>query len=172
MHVLVATDGNLDPEAVADFASPLAGSDGQVSVLTVIAIPRRLISDLRGVFGERSAPEVDGDAEYVGMTTDAGAAPTGWPGDAEMITRYLASQEKLRCAPIAAALESRGVAAETNVIESEKISKTIISESKRLGADVVIVGSHGEGRFEGMLGATGNKIARHSACPVLLIPSR
>ena len=80
MHVLVATDGNLDPEAVADFASPMAGSDGKVSVLTVIAIPRRLISDLRGVFGERAAPNVDGDAEYVGMTKDAGTAPTGWPG--------------------------------------------------------------------------------------------
>ncbi len=172
MHVLVATDGNLDPEAVAEFATPMALSEGMVTVLTVIAIPRRLISDLRGVFGERAAPHVDGDADYVGMTTDTGSPPTGWPGDAEMINRYLASKEEQRCAPIAAALESRGVAAETSVIESEKISKTIIAEANRLGAGLLIVGSHGEGRFEGMLGSTGVKIARHSTCPLLLIPSR
>ena len=47
MHVLVATDGKLDPNRVADFAVRLAGSDGMVTVVTVIEIPRRLLSDLR-----------------------------------------------------------------------------------------------------------------------------
>ena len=171
MHVLVATDGNLDPEAVTGFAAPLAGSDGRVTVLTVIAIPRRLLSDLRGVYGERAAADVEGDAEYVGMTTETGTPPAGWPGDAEMIERYLSDKKEQRCAPIAAALEAAGVAVDTAVIESEKISKTILEECARLGTDLIIIGSHGEGRFEGLLGSTGAKIARHASAPLLLIRS-
>jgi nucleotide-binding universal stress UspA family protein len=171
VHVLVATDGNLDPEAVAGFAAPLAGSAGKVTVLTVIAIPRRLLSDLRGVFGERSPADVEGDAEYVGMTRESGTPPTGWPGDKEMIERYLSDKKEQRCAPVAAALSAAGVAADTRVVESEKISKTILEECARLGADLIIIGSHGEGRFEGLLGSTGTKIARHATSPLLLLRS-
>lgn len=171
MHVLVATDGNLDPEAVVNFAAPLAGPEGRVTVLTVIAIPHRLLSELRGVFGERAAADVDGDAEYVGMTTETGTPPVGWPGDARMISRYLSDKEQERCVPIAKALEAAGVPVETNVVESEKISKTILAERSRLRADMILIGSHGEGRFEGLLGSTGAKITRRSPCPLLLIRS-
>ncbi len=136
MHVLVATDGNLDPEAVTGFTAPLAGPDGKVTVLAVIAIPRRLLSEMRGVFGERRAPDVDGDAEYVGMTTESGAAPVGWPGDTKMIERYLSDKKKQRCAPLAEALEAAGVTVETNVIESERISETAAAAtSRRDGGD-------------------------------------
>lgn len=168
MHVLVATDGNLDPDTVADLAAPLAG-DGKVTVLTVIAIPRRLLSDLRDVFGERAAAEAEGDAEYVGMSTDSGDPPVGWPGDAEMVQRYLADKEEQRCGPVADAVRERGVDVDTRVIESEKISKTILAEADRLDAGVLVIGSHGEGRFEGMLGSTGTKIARRATRPLLLI---
>lgn len=169
MHVLVATDGNLNPEAVAGLAAPLAGADGKVTVLTVIAIPRRLLSDLRDVFGERPAAEYEGDAEYVGMSTDRGTPPTGWPGDAEMVEQYLADKKQQRCGPVAEALEARGVDVESRVVENEKISKTIIAESDRLDADVLVIGSHGEGRFEGLLGSTGSKVVRRALRPVLLI---
>ena len=171
MHVLVATDGNLDSEAVAGFAAPLAGPEGKVTVLTVIAIPRRLLSDLRGVFGERAPADVEGDAEYVGMTRETGTPPAGWPGDAAMITRYLADKKEQRCAPVAEALASRGIEVDSQVIESEKISKTILEECSRLGADLIVIGSHGEGRFEGLLGSTGTKIARHASRPLLLLRS-
>ena len=145
MHVLVATDGNLDPETVAEFAAPLAGQGGRVTVMTVIAIPRRLLTELRGVFGERAAADVEGDAEYVGMTKETGTPPSGWPGDTEMIERYLADKLEQRCGPIAAALVSKGVSVDTKVVENEKISKTIIAECTDIGADLLVIGSHGEG---------------------------
>ena len=88
-----------------------------------------------------------------------------------MIERYLTDKLEQRCAPIAEALEAAGVAVETNVIESEKISKTILEECSRLSADLIIIGSHGEGRFEGLLGSTGAKVARHASAPLLLIRS-
>ena len=169
MHVLVSTDGSLDPERAARYAAPLAGPEGKVTVLTVIAIPRRLLSELRGVFGERAPAAIDGDAEYIGVNVDSGDAPVGWPGDSEMIARYLSNKEAERCAPLAAAIAQTGVDVATRAVEGEHIARTILGESAALNADVLMIGSHGEGRFEGLLGSTGTKVARHSSCPVLLI---
>ena len=53
MHVLVATDGRLDPAAVAKFAAPLTAADGRVTVLTVIEVPRALLSDLQDHFNDQ-----------------------------------------------------------------------------------------------------------------------
>ncbi len=103
------------------------------------------------------------------MAADAGDPPVGWPGDAEMIQRYLDDKEEQRCGPIADALRAKGVAVETRVVESEKISKTILEEADRLDAGVIVIGSHGEGRFEGMLGSTGTKVARRATRPILIV---
>ena len=47
MHVLIATDGTLDPETAAHFAASLAGPGGAVTVVTVVEINRktRLVGD-------------------------------------------------------------------------------------------------------------------------------
>ena len=171
MHVLVATDGNVDAATAADFAGRLAGPDGNVTVLTVISIPRRLLRDLREVFGERPPADVEGDAEYVGMTKEAGDAPIGWPGDSAMIGRYLSDKEKERCSPVADALVSAGVQAATRVVEGEQVARAIMAEAAASDAGAIVIGSHGEGRFEGVLGSTGTKLARHSSCPVLVLRS-
>jgi nucleotide-binding universal stress UspA family protein len=86
-----------------------------------------------------------------------------------MVERYLANKEEERCGPIASALAAHGIEAETRVVENERVSKAILDECAALGADVLLIGSHGEGRFEGLLGSTGTKLTRHSTCPVLLI---
>ena len=43
--------------------------------------------------------------------------------------------------------------------------------TKHTSADVVVIGSHGSGVFQGLLGSTGTKIVRRSPRPVLLIRS-
>jgi nucleotide-binding universal stress UspA family protein len=169
VEVLVATDGNLNPDRVARFAAPLAGADGTVTVLTVVEIPRRLISELRTAFGERAPSRVEADGEYVGITTDSGDPPRSWPGDQAMVDRYLADKEADWCEPIAAALRADGVNAVTKAVEGEHAAKAIVRECSTSNADVIVVGSHGEGRFEGMLGSTGSRLARLSKCPVLLL---
>ena len=88
MHVLVATDGTLEPEETARFATALAGSDGTVTVLTVVEINRNLLRDLRGLFGERTVDPSHQDAEYVGVTRLDSPVGADWPGDDEMLARY------------------------------------------------------------------------------------
>lgn len=168
MDVLVATDGRLSPDFVADYAAPLAGAGGNVTVLTVVEVPRRFLTEMREVFGEQAPTDVVGDQEYV-EAPPSGSSPFGWPGDVAMIERYLTGKEEERCSAIIEALQAAGVNAASKVIESENAASAILEEAKTSGSDVIVLGSHGQGRFDGLMGSIGTKVARHAACPVLVL---
>ena len=168
MHVLVATDGKLDPNLAAQFAAPLAGVGGRVTVLTVVEIPRRLLADLRSVFGEMPATHVDSDAEYVGVG-DTGHDPVGWPGDDAMVKRYLGDKLSERCEPLAEMLRDAGIDTESKVVEGEQPAKVIVEMAADIDASVVVIGAQGQGLFEGLLGSVGTKVTRQAKCPVLVM---
>lgn len=49
---------------------------------------------------------------------------------------------------------------------------TILHEAKRLGANVIVVGSHGKGAVRRLLvGSTSEALLRHSTIPVLIVPT-
>lgn len=169
MHVLVATDGSMDAQRAAEFAIALAGSDGKVTVMTVVRVPRTLVADLRARFGETAPAVVDIDAEYVGPTVVGGSTPHGWPGDDAVIAQYLGDKRIEFCRPIVEAIRAGGGSAESTVKEGDDVADDVLATATELGADVIVVGSHGHGGFQGLLGSTGSKIARRATCPVLVI---
>lgn len=168
MHILVATDGTLDLVKAAPLVARLAGDDGTVTVLSVVEIPRRMLAELRTVYGDRPAAPVDSDAEYVGLAANQPSS-VGWPGDDAMVDRYLTDKREEIIQPILRTLEEAGVNATGDVLEGENAAAVILAAIKDQSADVVCLGSHGSGRFEGLLGSTGTKVTRHSPCPVLVI---
>jgi nucleotide-binding universal stress UspA family protein len=169
---LIATDGTLAPDFVTPFAAGLAGADGRVTVITVVEVNRNLLRDLRAIFGQQPPTKIDQDAEYVGLRTSASETPAGWPGDEEMITRYLEDQKDSRTAPLASALRAAGLKTEVIVREGEDPAVIIIDEIKSGDVDVVCLGATGQGIFEGLLGSTGTKLARRAPCPVLVMRSK
>jgi len=169
MHALVATDGQLDATATADFAACLAGPGGRVTVLTVVEVPRAFLDDMRADWG---APQGSGrlvDDAYVVTPAVPREAPQGWPGDDALIDRYLNDKKVQYTAPIVDILRNSDIHADARVVESENVSLTIINQCAELGADVVIIGTHGRGLVQGLLGSNGTKIVRRSPIPVLLI---
>jgi nucleotide-binding universal stress UspA family protein len=171
MHVLVATDGELETAAAAAFAATLAGTDGRVTVLTVVEIPRAFLNDVRPSWSSEAGPSVVADYTYVETPKAQQDGPTGWPGDDRLIERYLGDKLHQNTAPLVRALEERGIEAEARVVESENVAPTIIEQLLALDAEVVVIGSHGQGLFQGLLGSTGTKIVRRSPRPVLLLRS-
>ncbi|MFV9673734.1 MAG: hypothetical protein ACNYZH_10960, partial [Acidimicrobiia bacterium] len=128
MHVLIATDGHLDPTATADLAARLAGPEGRVTVLTVVEVPRTFIHDMRLDWG---APEGTGrlvDDAYVVTPAVPREAPPGWPGDDALIDRYLNDKKDQYTAPIASVLRSADIHTHARVVESENVSLTIINQ--------------------------------------------
>jgi nucleotide-binding universal stress UspA family protein len=167
MNVMIATDGHINAETAAKFASTLAGEKGTVRVLTVVEVPRRLLQDLRQFYGEK--PDVSVDSEYGGPQILEGTPPANWPGDDAMVSRFVSDQRESRTADLARALGDSGLDFQVEAIESEKPARSILDEVRKTRPDVIIVGSHGEGRFEGLLGSTGTKVARLAPCPVLVL---
>ena len=50
-------------------------------------------------------------------------------------------------------------------------AKTILKQASKLGADIIIVGSHGRGALRQLLvGSTSEAVLRHAECPVIVIP--
>jgi len=169
MHVLVATDGSIDPKKAAEFASSLAGSDGSTTVATIVRVPRTMLSDLRKDYGEMSGVNVGSDAEYVGSPSVDTGTPRGWPGDDAVIDQYLGDKRIERCRPIVEAIREAGGVAESVVREGDDTASDLINLAKEVGADTIVIGSHGRHGFQGLLGSTGSKIVRRAECPVLVV---
>lgn len=169
MHVLVATDGSTDIDLTAKFARALAGDEGRTTVTTIIHIPRQLIPDLRAQWGEPSPVQVPADPGYVGVAPAAGEISRSWPGDDAMIDQYLGNKRDENCEPVTEAIRRLGGRAESHVEEGADATESIIAVAADLGADVVVVGSHGHGAFQGLLGSTGAKLVRRAHLPVVVV---
>jgi len=172
MHVLIATDGTIDVTEAGKFGSALAGPDGRVTVLTIIEVNRNLLRDLRAIYGERHPARTDQDAEYVGIRSSDSEVDASWPGDDEMISRYLDQQREQRTSTLASELDRLDLEVEVIAREGEDPASSIVAHATELGVDVMVLGSHGSGLFEGLLGSVGTKLARRAPCPVLVLRTR
>jgi len=152
----------------AGFVSPHAQGSA-VTVLTVVEIPRRLLADLRAVYGEQSGPIVDSDAEYVGISPKQPGVDFDFPGDDRIIDLYLGNQLDERTGTMVAALKEAGMEVEVEILEGENGARLILEFLRAKKANLVVMGTTGHGRFEGMIGSTGTKVARHAPCSVLLL---
>ena len=167
MHVLVAPVGSLDADRVAALSCRLAGSDGSITVFTAVEVPRTLLSSLRSSYGDAELFMLD--RESVDVRATDSREHSGWPGDDAVIERYLNDRSEAATGALVAALQACGREPEVEVRESENAAATILDAIRQIEPDVVCIGSHGSGRFEGLLGSAGTKITRLAPCPVLLI---
>ena len=179
MHILVATDGTLDPAKAADAVARWHQDGDEVTVFTAMNVPTDFIDHL-GVPGIKEAAHValeagqgigDRAAEQLKVPERHSASSPTSPTAAPVV-RALASNANERTAPVVAALKERGVAATAAWSTTDnKTAKEVITQVRRHDTKLVVIGSTGQGRFEGLLGSTGTKLVRHSPASVLVIRS-
>ena len=59
------------------------------------------------------------------------------------------------------------------VVEAERVYRTILAEQVDLGADLLVLGTHGRSGFDRLLlGSTTEKMLRRAPCPLLTVPAR
>jgi nucleotide-binding universal stress UspA family protein len=84
--------------------------------------------------------------------------------------QLLDEQEQL--AGLVKQLVEVGVNATALIVQGDPV-KIILSEAKRLGAELIIVGSHGHSLlFDALLGSVSAGLLRKSTLPVLIVPVR
>jgi nucleotide-binding universal stress UspA family protein len=167
MHVLVATDGTLDTERTAVLAARLAGDAGRVTVFTAVEVPRQILNDLRAASGPEPDP-ANVDVSY--RREQAGEAPAGsWIGDDAFVQNYVNRVVATRTSQLVDVLAAAGVEVAAVGCEGESAARCVLDAVSELDPDVLCLGTHGLGRFEGLLGSLSTKLARLAPCPVLLI---
>lgn len=69
-------------------------------------------------------------------------------------------------------LRARGLDATALLVEGPTVEK-ILDEAERLGADLVVMGSHGRGALtRALLGSVSEGVLRGARCPVTILPGR
>lgn len=168
MNVVIATDGSMDAGSAVAAVKPYA-AEGSVTILTVVEVPRRMLAELRGVYGERLGSVRTSDAEYVGIAPENPPVGRDFPGDEAILEQYLANQKEERTAVLAAAFADAGVATGVEIVESDHAAKSIVEYLTDTKADLVVMGAKGSSLFDSLMGSTSTKVARHAPCSVLLL---
>lgn len=79
-------------------------------------------------------------------------------------------QERQQLQTCADRLRRSGLEASALVVQGA-IAETILAEAEKLGAQLIVMGSHGHGTIaELIVGGVGKVVLRKAACPVLVIP--
>jgi nucleotide-binding universal stress UspA family protein len=128
-----------------------------------------MLNDMRSaVVGAADAKAQETSVEY--RTTQA-SDPSEWPwvGDDAVVAQYVRRTIKDRTDALAAELAAVGANYTVIGEEGENAAKSVLAAAESHEADVLCIGTHGLGRFDGLLGSLSTKVARRAPCSVLLV---
>lgn len=176
MNILVATDGVLDSKRAADAVARWYVEGDEVGVFTTLSVPTDFLRGL-GDSGVKEAAQI---AQEAGATLGAGdraaerlIASVKKPATAMQdspVLRAMATSAAKRTKPIVDSLKEKGIHAKGSWRTTDsKTANTILAKVKDFEADLLIIGSHGMGQYEGLLGSTGTKLVRLAPSSVLVI---
>ncbi|MBI3455953.1 MAG: universal stress protein [Candidatus Rokubacteria bacterium] len=144
-RILVATDGSKTSQLALEEALRLA-QGGQTRL--------RLVHVIDSPYGYA-------DAWYAAVAADLEAIQRAW---------RRAGQDIL--AQAATVAREAGVEVETALLETDgrRVSRAIVDEADRWGAEVIVIGSHGRQGLEHLLlGSVAEGVVRTARVPVLLV---
>jgi len=177
MNIVVATDGTLSPKSVSEAATRFLTPNDSVIVFTAVNVPTDFLRGL-GDKGVKGAAQIaleagqtlgagDKAAERLSAEMPTKSAPP--PSDSP-VASALDATAKARIQPIVDALKAAGMTAKAQWLSTDnKTARTIMAYAKSIDAELIIIGSHGRGKFEGLLGSTGTKLVRHADQSVLVL---
>ena len=176
MNILVATDGTLSAKRTAEAVGRYYREGDVVFVFTAVNLPTDVLREL-GDAGVKAASQI---ALEAGQTLGAGdraaerliksmSTKSRPPVDSPILAG-LAQTANSRMRPIVKALQEAGVEVGSFWRTTDnRTAKTVLSAMKECDTDLLVIGSHGKGKYEGQIGSTGNKLVRSAPASVLVI---
>ncbi len=140
-HILLPVDGSATSLMAVDKASGLARAFGSTVTAIYVIDPY--------AFSGVGADFAYGQAQYLGAATAEG---------------HTALQEA------AALLGAAGVSVSTAIIEAHAIYRGILETASSVGADLIVMGSHGRRGLEKLvLGSVAAQVLAHAHLPILVV---
>lgn len=180
MKILIATDGHLNPEATSDLVGRLHTEGDTVVVLTVIDHPGEILRNFADLGTWKDTDQILGEAGPGATGFGSGGVAASrmstrnrsMQGQPLTLDTYFIETATRLQAALLAQLERSGLAVERKWAPTERrTARTILDVVADEDADILVIGSHGGGRFEGLLGSTVTKLVRLASIPVMLVRS-
>lgn len=178
VKLIIATDGHLNVEATTTLVLRLVEPNDTVIVLTVIDHPGQLLRSFAESGAVKDLDQILGDTSPSAIGFGSGSASSerlkqlshSQKGVAQPLDKYFADTAERYQRELVDSLSENGIMPVAMWSPTErKTARTILDVVKREEADILVIGSHGDGRFEGLLGSTVTKLVRLSQTPVLLV---
>ena len=151
--MLIATTGVLSPDSAVEFTRHLIGSDGKVTVTTVIEVPHGFLDTLRSEGWHPLTEEFpDNDSDEV------------------IMHRYVEERGRRLTEPICAALRAAGLESRTLYREGNDPARAISQLAEEVGADVVMLGATRQIFDQSAWESVSARVMIESGRPVLVLP--
>lgn len=154
MRILIATTGVLPATPVSEMCTRLLGSDTEVTVMTVIRIPRTFLDSL----------EDEARRSFLDDSADNPAAAE------EKAARYLEERGQKVVQPIVAALVAEGIDPDVRFVEGDDPAQAIIETAEKVNAEIVMMGATRRLFTEEAWRSVSARVIDTSHLPVLLVP--
>ena len=154
MRILIATTGVLPAAPVADLCKLLAGDEPQVTVMTVVQVPRSFLESLDDEMRRSFLDDSPDDSE----------------GAKEKAARYLEERGQRAVDPICAALAADGVDCDVRFVEGDDPADAIIETAADVRAEMVVMGATRRLFTEEAWRSVSARVMVNSHLPVLLVP--
>ncbi len=100
------------------------------------------------------------------------AEPAQYEGvEDEAVTTAISGYLREAAESEAAAVRAGGIEATAEVVVSPRVDKAIVDRARELGADLIVMGTHGRtGLARAVIGSVADKVLRHASVPVVFVP--
>jgi nucleotide-binding universal stress UspA family protein len=153
VRILIATTGVLPAGPVSELCARLSDDSSEVTVMTVIRIPRTFLDSLDDDVRRSFLDDSTSDA-----TPEQKAAI------------YLEERGRRVVAPIVAALQAEGIEASARFVDGDDPAVAIIATAEDVGAEIVMMGATRRLFTEEAWGSVSARVIDTSHLPVLLVP--
>ncbi|HWB77044.1 MAG TPA: universal stress protein [Nannocystaceae bacterium] len=100
------------------------------------------------------------------VTIPVGLPDTVWAIELGQLDTALIADAKRG---VARCIEGAPVAIAQSIVRMGQPADVVLDVAKEIGADLVVIGSHGYGAFERLIGTTASKIVHRSHCSVFVV---
>ncbi len=154
MRILIATTGVLPAVPVSELVTRLHDGSSDVTVMTVIRIPRTFLDSL----------DDDVRRSFLDDSSDDSATPE------EKAGRYLEERGQKVVQPIVAALKADGIEAIIRFVDGDDPASAIIETAEAVDAQIVLMGATRRLFTEEAWRSVSARVIDTSHLPVLLVP--
>ncbi len=156
-QILVAVDFSKTTDAVLENAGTLAKAlQAKLGILHVTS--------------EETQAMLYEATQFTGYSPELSATP----GDVQLARDLSAEEikrEHAQLLAISARLRSDGIEAQAMLVKGDP-AKLIVEKAEELGAELIVVGSHGHGLLRKvLLGSVSEAVIRHARCNVMVVPT-